>query len=218
MMAEAAAKAIDLGKHIFLATGSKDLVTFLGYPGANQRDWFVRVAPEPGSLENALALGIPRGRLFAVQGPCSREHNEVLWKDWQIDCVVTKESGAAGGFGAKAEAARSLGISLIVVKRPRMNYPAVANDFDSIIDRLQKLQGAKFGPPLANAAGSPASVPVIPPASQAVKLAQRLEFAGPAGAPCRRNTIQAKPQKVIVVVRKRKASSTGAGQIDFGRP
>jgi len=137
-MREAAAKAIDLGRRIFLATGSKDLETFLGQPGANQRDWFVRVAPEPESLENALALGIPRGRLFAMQGPCSRELNEVLWKDWQIDCVVTKESGAAGGFGAKAEAARSLGISLIVVNRPRMNYPAAANDFDLIIDWLQK--------------------------------------------------------------------------------
>src|SRR6516162_6340936 len=138
-MREAAAKAINLGRRIFLATGSKDLETFLGQPGANQRDWFVRVAPEPGSLENALALGIPRERLFAIQGPCSRELNEVLWKDWQIDCVVTKESGAAGGFVAKAEAADALGIPLIVVSRPRLNYPDVANDFDIVIDWLQKL-------------------------------------------------------------------------------
>src|ERR1700751_5412507 len=137
-MGEAAAKAIDLGKRIFLATGSKSLEAFLGHPGANQRDWFVRVAPEPESLENAVALGIPRERLFALQGPCSRELNEVLWKDWQIDCVVTKESGAAGGFGAKAEAARSLGISLIVINRPHMNYPAAASDFDLVIDWLQK--------------------------------------------------------------------------------
>jgi precorrin-6x reductase len=142
-MGEAAAKAIDLGKRIFLATGSKNLEAFLGHPGANQRDWFVRVAPEPESLENALALGIPRERLFAMQGPCSRELNEVLWKDWQIDCVVTKESGAAGGFGAKAEAACSLGILLIVINRPHMNYPVVANDFDLVIDWSQKLLARK---------------------------------------------------------------------------
>jgi precorrin-3B C17-methyltransferase len=138
-MEEAAAKGIDLGKRIFLATGSKDLETFLGHPGADQRDWFVRVAPEPGSLENALAHGIPRERLFAMQGPCSRELNEVLWKDWQIDCVVTKESGAAGGFVAKAEAADALGIPLIVVRRPCLNYPDVTTDFDRVIDWLQKL-------------------------------------------------------------------------------
>jgi cobalt-factor III methyltransferase len=138
-MGEAAAKAIDLGKRIFLATGSKDLQVFLSHPGARERDWFVRVAPEPESLESALALGVPRAQLFAIQGPCSRELNETLWKDWQIDCVVTKESGAAGGFSAKADAAYSLGIPLIVVSRPRLNYPDVADDFDIVIDWLQKL-------------------------------------------------------------------------------
>jgi precorrin-6x reductase len=141
-MGEAAAKAISMGKRIFLTTGSKDLQVFLSHPGATERDWFVRVAPEPESLENAFTLGIPRARLFAIQGPCSRELNETLWKDWQIDCVVTKESGAAGGFNEKADAAYSLGIPLIVINRPRLNYPEVANDFDSIIGRLQRLPGA----------------------------------------------------------------------------
>jgi precorrin-6x reductase len=139
---EAAAKAISLGKRIFLATGSKDLQIFLSHSGASGRDWFVRVAPEPESLENALSLGVPRARLLAIQGPCSRELNETLWKDWQIDCVVTKESGAPGGFSAKADAAYSLGIPLIVINRPRLNYPEVANDFDLIIGQLQKHPGA----------------------------------------------------------------------------
>jgi cobalt-factor III methyltransferase len=139
-MEEAAATAIRMGKRIFLATGSKDLKVFLSHSGANEREWFVRVAPEPESLENALALEVPRSRLIAMQGPCSKELNEVLWKGWQIDCVVTKESGAAGGFSAKAEAACLLGIPLIVISRPRINYPFVAHDFVSIVDRLRELK------------------------------------------------------------------------------
>jgi precorrin-6x reductase len=139
-MEQAAAKAIGLGNRIFLATGSKDLKIFLGQPEASEREWFVRIAPEPESLESALSLGISRARIFAMQGPCSRELNETLWKDWQIDCVVTKESGEAGGFGAKADAAHSLGIPLIVVNRPHLNYPDVADDFDSIVDRLAALR------------------------------------------------------------------------------
>ena len=137
---EAAATAVRLGKRIFLATGSKDLGIFLAQPEAQEREWFVRIAPEPESLEKALALGIPRNQLLTIQGPCSRELNEILWKDWQIDCVVTKESGAAGGFRAKAEAAWSLGIALVVVNRPPMEYPAVTSDADSIIEQLGKLQ------------------------------------------------------------------------------
>jgi precorrin-3B C17-methyltransferase len=140
---EAAATAIDRGKRIFLATGSKDLQVFLNHPGAGERAWFVRVAPEPESLESALSLGIPRARVFAMQGPCSRELNETLWKDWKIDCVVTKASGAPGGFSAKADAAHSLSIPLIVINRPRLNYPQVATDFDLVIDWLQKLSAAR---------------------------------------------------------------------------
>jgi len=142
---QAAEKAIDIGKRIFLATGSKDLQVFLNHAGARERDWFVRVAPEPESLESALSLGIPRARLFAMQGPCSRELNETLWKDWKIDCVVTKESGPPGGFSAKADAAHSLGIPLIVINRPRLNYPHVATDFDFVIDWLQKLPLSRRG-------------------------------------------------------------------------
>jgi precorrin-6x reductase len=137
---EAAAAAIRLGKRIFLATGSKDLEVFLDHPGAKERDWFVRVAPEAESLGKAVTLGIPRGRLLAIQGPCSRELNEVLWKNWRIDCVVTKESGTAGGFEAKIAAAGALGLALVVIDRPPMDYPVVASDFDSIVDQLRKLQ------------------------------------------------------------------------------
>jgi cobalt-factor III methyltransferase len=140
-MGEAAAKAIAMGKRIFLATGSKDLQIFLSHPGASVCDWFVRVAPEPESLERALSLGLPRERIFAMQGPCSRELNEALWKDWEIDCVITKESGAPGGFSAKATAAHSLGIPLIVVNRPRLDYPAVAKDLDSVMNWLQRFPG-----------------------------------------------------------------------------
>jgi precorrin-6x reductase len=138
-MGEAAAKAIEMGKRIFLATGSKDLQVFLDYPGAGERDWFVRVAPDPESMETALSLGIPRAQVFAMQGPFSRELNETLWKEWKIDCVVTKESGAAGGFTAKADAACSLGIPLVVINRPRLNYPDLTDDFDAVIDWLRKV-------------------------------------------------------------------------------
>jgi precorrin-6x reductase len=140
-MGEAAGKAIEIGKRIFLATGSKDLQVFLNYPGAGEREWFVRVAPDPESMETALSLGISRAQVFAMQGPFSRELNETLWREWKIDCVVTKESGAPGGFHAKAEAAHSLGVPLVVIRRSRVDYPDAASDFERVIDWLRKLPG-----------------------------------------------------------------------------
>ena len=108
-MEAAAAEAVAKGTRIFLATGTKDLSTFLEHRLATERQWFVRVAPDPASLERALRLGIPRAHLCAMQGPFSREFNEALWRSWNIDCVVTKDSGEAGGFQAKADAAQAIG-------------------------------------------------------------------------------------------------------------
>jgi precorrin-3B C17-methyltransferase len=137
-METAATEAIRRGKRIFLATGTKDLPAFLKHSLASECQWLVRVAPDPDSVERALSLGLPRANLCAMQGPFSREFNEALWQSWRVDCVVTKDSGEAGGFTAKAEAAHALGIPLIVVERPPMEYPAVAHDFQSVTQLLNQ--------------------------------------------------------------------------------
>ncbi|HEY4317701.1 MAG TPA: precorrin-3B C(17)-methyltransferase [Herbaspirillum sp.] len=137
-MEQAAISAMARGRRIFLATGSKDLARFVQAPGAHARQcaWFARVTAEPEFVQRALDLGIPRSRLCAMQGPFSQAFNEALWRDWQIDCVVTKDAGDAGGYGAKLAAARALGIPLIVVKRPVLAYPAAVSDIDAALRQL----------------------------------------------------------------------------------
>ena len=134
-MDSAAGQSVKLGRRIFLATGSKDLPCFLQHTA----EWFVRVAPEPASLERAISLGIPRAHICAMQGPFTTEFNEALWRSWKIECVVTKESGEAGGFTAKAEAAARLQIPMIVVRRPVMNYPVIAHDPATALSLVSQL-------------------------------------------------------------------------------
>jgi cobalt-factor III methyltransferase len=136
-MPEAARLALEIGHRIFLATGIKDVDAFLRQSGAEHREWWLRITPDTGSLELALKTGVPRAHICAMQGPFSADLNIALWSAWQVDCVVTKESGEAGGFGAKAEAADKLGIPLIVVKRPQIFYPVVASDFNTLASLLE---------------------------------------------------------------------------------
>lgn len=138
-MEQAAERAAALGQRIFLATGSKDLATFMQTPCAGDRQWFVRQTAEPELIERALALGIPRERICAMQGPFSAEFNTALWRDWNIDCVVTKDSGGAGGYLAKVRAARELGIPLLVVARPQLEYPALVTDVADVLRECAKL-------------------------------------------------------------------------------
>jgi cobalt-factor III methyltransferase len=154
-MEDAAAESVAKGGRVFLASGAKDLPVFLKHEKASRCEWFVRLTPEPDSLQRALDLGVPRANICAMQGPFSQEFDEVLWKSWRIDCVVTKESGEAGGFLAKAEAAYSLGIRLIVVERPQVDYPFVAYDFDAVVDRLKRLLCSGSSRARARSSGSP---------------------------------------------------------------
>jgi precorrin-3B C17-methyltransferase len=72
-----------------------------------------------------------------MQGPFSTDFNLALWSAWRVDCVVTKDSGEAGGFHSKAEAADKLGIPFIVVRRPQCSYPVVVSDFTALADLLE---------------------------------------------------------------------------------
>ncbi len=135
----AAQTAIASGQRIFLATGSKDLATYLQAPGAKDKQWFLRLTADPELIERAVALGVPRERICAMQGPFSSAFNEALWRDWQIDCVVTKDSGAAGGYGAKVAATKALGIALVVQGRPVLDYPRVAASTDDVFAQLREL-------------------------------------------------------------------------------
>jgi len=137
---QAAGQAIARGKRIFLATGSKDLTTFLKAPGADKCEWFVRVTPEPEFIQRAIALGVPRSHICAMQGPFSQAFNEALWRDWAIDCVITKDSGDAGGYQAKAAATQALAIPLLVIQRPQLRYPLITSTFEEVLQHTQTWQ------------------------------------------------------------------------------
>ena len=132
----AAHLAVELGSRIFLATGVMQLDSFLKHPDAAQRDWYLRLTPDPVQLQRALDAGIQRDHMIAMQGPFSQAFNEALWRDLEIDCVVSKESGEAGGYSAKASAARALGIPFIAIRRPVHDHPNVVRDFASVLSLL----------------------------------------------------------------------------------
>jgi precorrin-3B C17-methyltransferase len=134
---DAAEQAIALGSRIFLSTGSKNLARFLQAEGASKREWFVRMTPEPEFIQRAIDLGIPRSHICAMQGPFSAAFNEALWRDLKIDCVVTKDSGDAGGYQAKVAATKALNIPLLVIKRPQIDYPFSTSTFDAVFRQLQ---------------------------------------------------------------------------------
>ena len=104
--------------NVLLTTGSKDLRIYAQRVPDFAARLYARILPVPDSLENARNLGFPVDRIIAMQGPFTRELNEALIRMLRIEVMVTKDSGATGGFMEKIEAAEACGIATIVIGRP----------------------------------------------------------------------------------------------------
>ena len=94
---------------ILLTTGSKNLSDFCADPELRSR-LLVRTLPSVESLELCTKNGLEGHQILAMQGPFSKEMNLALIREYGISVLVTKESGAAGGFSEKLEAAKECGI------------------------------------------------------------------------------------------------------------
>ncbi len=55
-----------------------------------------RVLPSVYSIEKCLDLGLPSENIIAMQGIFSKEFNRILMQEYNIDIMITKESGDDG--------------------------------------------------------------------------------------------------------------------------
>lgn len=136
-MEEAAQKAISLGKTIFLTTGSKTLATFLACQKDRQPRIVARVLPDPQVMEKCFQLGLSPCDIVAMQGPFSKQLNKALFQEYGADVVVSKESGKTGGTDSKIEAALELSLPLVIIERPALSYPLVADDVAGVEKLLE---------------------------------------------------------------------------------
>ena len=103
--------------NVLLTTGSKELAVFTSVPDYRER-LFARVLSLPSVIESCQALGFEGRNLIAMQGPFSLELNQAMLTQYQCKYLVTKDSGKAGGFLEKIQAAESCGATVVIIGRP----------------------------------------------------------------------------------------------------
>ncbi|NMA01494.1 MAG: precorrin-6A reductase [Clostridia bacterium] len=129
-----------LGANIFLTIGSRRLALFCAAPGMQKKKIVARVLPEADVIKQCQELGLKPNQLVAMQGPFSREANLWMFKHFQTQVVVTKESGQVGGFLSKWEACLELGIPLIVIERPRLTYPKLLIEQEDVLNFIKEVE------------------------------------------------------------------------------
>lgn len=102
---------------ILLTTGSKELAKYAGLTDFADRV-YARVLPMEDSLRLCQSAGLKPAHILAMQGPFSFDLNVAMLKSVGAKYLVTKDSGAAGGFDEKVAAARAANVTLVVIGRP----------------------------------------------------------------------------------------------------
>ena len=116
--AEAAVEFLKETKgNILLTTGSKELGKFTAFPEAKERI-YARVLSLPSVMETCKEYGFEGKHLIGMQGPFSMELNLAMLRQFDCQYLVTKDSGRAGGFQEKIDAAFACGAVPVIIGRP----------------------------------------------------------------------------------------------------
>lgn len=119
-LAEAATTLASLGTRAFLTTGRQGLKAF-----EHSNVWMLARFVEPPEPTPTWC------ELILARGPYSLQNELKLIDDHRIDVLVTKDSGGEM-TSAKLQAARQLGIPVVVVRRP-----SVAQDVELVTEPAQ---------------------------------------------------------------------------------
>lgn len=94
---------------VFLAIGRQNLGAFADLP----HDWLLRLVDPPE------APPLPRAQVVVARGPFTVADDRALMVRHRITYLVTKNSGGTGA-SAKLQAARDLGVRVVMIDRPSL--------------------------------------------------------------------------------------------------
>ena len=107
----------DSGGTIFSALGAKEAAALTVIQEYKNRIW-LRILPSTEGLSGCIDAGFPASHVICMQGPFSQELNAAMFRAAGASVLLTKESGAEGGFFEKLAAARECGMTVAVLTRP----------------------------------------------------------------------------------------------------
>ena len=136
----AAQRAGELGRHVFLTTGSRSLPIFARAQALKGCEVVCRILPEAQVVREARELGFTPDRIIAMQGPFSKELNRELFLKYNAEVVVTKNSGSLGGADTKFAAVKELGLPLVVIDRPRVEYTNMTDSFAGVLAFIEAIK------------------------------------------------------------------------------
>ncbi len=128
--------------NILLTLGSNKIEMFKKIPDYSRRV-YLRVLPDWKVLSKCESLGFSPKNIIAIKGPYNEALNIELFKYCQAKVLVTKESGNMGGVVDKINAAKKLGMRIILVDRIEEQCSNKFSSVDALIKCIDSIDKAK---------------------------------------------------------------------------
>ena len=120
-------------KTVFLTQGRLQLAAFAKAP---QHRYIVRAIDRPAEDDS-----LPDCRLVLARGPFALSDEIALMRDEAVETLVTKNSGGGATY-PKIEAARALGVEVVIVQRPAAPEAETLGDLDVVVDWIASHRAA----------------------------------------------------------------------------
>jgi precorrin-6A/cobalt-precorrin-6A reductase len=130
---EAARLAVGFQRPILLTVGSRNIGAYTQEAARTGATLIARVLDCEDSVSACRKAGVAAKHIVTGRGPFGVEDNRASIRRFAVGVLVTKDSGEAGGFPAKVEAARLESCRLIVVGRPELNTDFVFHDLTDLV-------------------------------------------------------------------------------------
>jgi len=126
-MAAAVEALPEQGARVFLAIGKQNLDGFAAKSGNH---YLLRLVDEPEA-----ALPLPDCELVIARGPFDATADQALIEQHRITHIVSKNAGGVGAE-AKLQAARALGVPIVMIDRPQVPDRQILRSVDAVMTWL----------------------------------------------------------------------------------
>lgn len=120
------------GHRVLLTVGYRPLHLF--QPWQERSTLFARILPSAIAMDAAYSAGFTPERLICLRPPICADLEKALWQQWKISLIVTKASGTPGGEDTKRTVSADLGIPIVVIDRPVIEYPQQTSNLSTALE------------------------------------------------------------------------------------
>lgn len=121
--------------NILVTLGSNNIERFAEVK--ELKKFYFRILPKWDMVKKCEDNGILPKNIIAMQGPFSLNMNKAMIEQLNIKYLVTKKGGDTGGEKEKTDACNEKGIEVILLDKPKIQYPNCYNNIDELIKNIK---------------------------------------------------------------------------------